>query len=170
LFLTAGVDVQKDRLECEVVAWGRGKESWSVDYIIIDGDTARPETWKRLDSEILQKDWPHASGHSIPIRVMAVDSGYATQDVYAFVRDHPQAVWGGSGARANDAPFSRQLLEILLTILREVTTSRWKGNTISLRFLRWPLQFQPAIKLHLGNWPRYVPNAQSSTFTASIRF
>ena len=101
LFLTAGVDVQKDRLECEVVAWGRGKESWSVDYIIIDGDTARPETWKRLDSEILQKDWPHASGHSIPIRVMAVDSGYATQDVYAFVRDHPQAVWGGSGARAS---------------------------------------------------------------------
>lgn len=101
LFLTAGVDVQKDRLECEVVAWGRGKESWSVDYIIIDGDTARPETWQRLDSEVLQKDWPHASGHSMPIRVMAVDSGYATQDVYAFVKNHPQAVWGGSGARAS---------------------------------------------------------------------
>jgi hypothetical protein len=30
LFLTAGVDVQKDRIEVEVVAWGRGKESWSV--------------------------------------------------------------------------------------------------------------------------------------------
>jgi len=37
----------------------------------------------------------------LPIRVMAVDSGYATQDVYAFVRNHPQAVWGGSGARAS---------------------------------------------------------------------
>lgn len=32
LFLTAGVDVQRDRLECEIVAWGRDKESWSVDY------------------------------------------------------------------------------------------------------------------------------------------
>lgn len=45
LFLTAGVDVQKDRLECEVVAWGRNKESWSVDYIVLDGDTARPDVW-----------------------------------------------------------------------------------------------------------------------------
>ena len=31
LFLTAGADVQKDRIEVEIVAWGRGKESWSVD-------------------------------------------------------------------------------------------------------------------------------------------
>ena len=101
LFLTAGVDVQKDRIECEVVAWGRNKESWSVDYIIIDGDTARSETWARLNTEVLQRDWTHMSGQSMPIRVMAVDSGYATQDVYAFVRNHPQAVWGGSGARAS---------------------------------------------------------------------
>ena len=102
LFLTAGVDVQKDRIECEVVAWGRDKKSWSVDYIIVDGDTARPETWDRLNIEVLEKDWPHESGHTMPIRVMAVDSGYATQDVYAFVRQHPQAVWGGSGARASN--------------------------------------------------------------------
>ena len=32
---------------------------------------------------------------------MAVDSGYATQEVYNWVRQHPQAIWGGGGARAN---------------------------------------------------------------------
>ena len=80
---------------------GRHKQNWSVDYIIIDGDTARQETWDRLAVEVLDRDWLHESGHSLPIRVMAVDSGYATQDVYAFVRRHPQAVWGGSGARAS---------------------------------------------------------------------
>ena len=101
LFLTAGMDVQKDRLECEVVAWGRNKESWSVDYIVLDGDTARPDVWQRLDREVLQKDWAHTSGHTLPIRVMAVDSGYATQDVYSFARNHPQAVWGANGARAS---------------------------------------------------------------------
>ena len=101
LFLTAGVDVQKDRLECEVVAWGRNKESWSVDYVVLDGDTARPEIWRRLDMEILQKDWLHQSGQTMPIRVLAVDSGYATQDVYNWAKKHPQAVWGGSGARAS---------------------------------------------------------------------
>jgi len=37
LFLTAGVDIQKDRIEVEVVAWGRGKESWSVDYQVLEG-------------------------------------------------------------------------------------------------------------------------------------
>jgi phage terminase large subunit GpA-like protein len=99
LFLTAGVDVQKDRIEVEVVAWGRGKESWSVDYRVIEGDTARAEVWANLD-EVLARDWPHASGHTLPIRVMGVDAGYATQDVYAWVRQHPQASWGPAGAAA----------------------------------------------------------------------
>ncbi len=99
LFLTAGVDVQKDRLEAEVVAWGRDKESWSVDYRVLDGDTAQPEVWDRLD-ELLRKDWEHESGHRLPVRVMCVDAGYATQDVYGWVRQHPQASWGPAGAAA----------------------------------------------------------------------
>lgn len=100
LFLTAGVDVQKDRIECEVVAWGRDKENWSVDYHVLDGDTARPEVWEKLET-VLRKDWPHAGGATLPIRVMAVDSGYATQDVYGWVKGHPQASWGAAGARAS---------------------------------------------------------------------
>jgi phage terminase large subunit GpA-like protein len=99
LFLTAGADVQKDRIEVEVVAWGRGEESWSVDYHLIEGDTARAEVWAKLDA-LLARDWPHASGHTLPIRVMCVDAGYATQDVYAWVRRHPQASWGPAGAAA----------------------------------------------------------------------
>ncbi|MCP4049088.1 MAG: phage terminase large subunit family protein, partial [bacterium] len=35
--LTAGIDMQIDRLEIEVVAWGIGEESWSVDYRVIWG-------------------------------------------------------------------------------------------------------------------------------------
>lgn len=100
LFLTAGVDIQKDRIECEVVAWGRQKQSWSVDYYVLDGDTAKPEVWSKL-AGIVNKDYPHESGITMPIRVMCVDSGYATQDVYTFVRPFNQAVWGGNGARAN---------------------------------------------------------------------
>ena len=100
LFLTAGVDIQKDRIECEVVAWGRQKQSWSVDYYVLDGDTAKPEVWSKL-TEVINKDYPHESGITMPIRVMCVDSGYATQDVYNFVRRFNQAVWGGSGARAS---------------------------------------------------------------------
>ncbi|TLW86699.1 terminase gpA endonuclease subunit, partial [Wolbachia endosymbiont of Drosophila santomea] len=50
--LTAGVDVQKDRLEVEVVAWGKSRESWSIDYRVFEGDTGSREVWKKL-SELL---------------------------------------------------------------------------------------------------------------------
>ncbi len=93
LFLTAGVDVQRDRLECEVVA-GDVIKNRSVDYLVLDGDTAQPAVWKKLD-KVLSKDWQHVSGTTLPIRVMCVDSGYATQDVYGWVRQYSQAVWGG---------------------------------------------------------------------------
>ena len=41
LFLTAGADVQKDRIEVDVWAWGRGLESWLVDHIVIAGRSGR---------------------------------------------------------------------------------------------------------------------------------
>jgi phage terminase large subunit GpA-like protein len=45
LFLTAGADVQKDRIEVNVWAWGRGLESWLVDHIVIEGGPDRHEAW-----------------------------------------------------------------------------------------------------------------------------
>jgi phage terminase large subunit GpA-like protein len=47
LFLTAGADVQKDRIEVDVWAWGRGLESWLVDHIVIEGGPERAEAWHR---------------------------------------------------------------------------------------------------------------------------
>ena len=88
LFLTAGVDVQKDRIECEVVAWGRNKESWSVGYFIINGDTAREEVWNEL-SEFSKRYFEHSSGVMLPISRFAIDSGFATQQVYNWVRKQP---------------------------------------------------------------------------------
>ena len=48
LFLTAGADVQKDRIEVDVWAWGRGLESWLVDHIVIEGGPEHAETWDEL--------------------------------------------------------------------------------------------------------------------------
>lgn len=85
LLLTAGADVQKDRIEVEIVAWGRDKQSWSVDYKIFYGDPARQEVWQQL-SELLNTFFIHETGVQLPILMMAVDSGYSTQEVYQFVR------------------------------------------------------------------------------------
>ncbi|HZT29511.1 MAG TPA: phage terminase large subunit family protein [Bryobacteraceae bacterium] len=85
VLLTAGADVQKDRIEVEIVAWGRGKESWSVDYRVFEGDTSRQAVWDKL-SGLLNETFPHASGIEMPILQLAVDSGYATTEVYEWAR------------------------------------------------------------------------------------
>jgi phage terminase large subunit GpA-like protein len=92
LFLTAGVDVQKDRLVYEVVGWGRGKESWSVDYATLPGETADLVNgpWKDLDA-LLARAYPHANGVELAIRTLAVDSGYNTSQVYTWARRYPMS-------------------------------------------------------------------------------
>ncbi len=85
LFLTAGVDVQKDRLEVEVVGWGKNKESWSVAHQVFSGDTANDDVWKKLQ-EYLLSTFKTDQGHELPIKMTAVDSGFNTQKVYNFTR------------------------------------------------------------------------------------
>lgn len=90
LFLTAGVDVQKDRVVYEVVAWGRGKRSWSIDSGEIPGDTADLDRgpYGQLD-ELLQRSFPHASGALMSIRTLAIDEGFNTQTVREWARGYP---------------------------------------------------------------------------------
>lgn len=85
VFLTAGVDVQRDRLELEVVGWCPGKRSFSVDYRSIVGDTSKPEVWSKL-AAVVNETWVREDGIELPLRLMAVDSGFNTQHVYDFCR------------------------------------------------------------------------------------
>lgn len=85
LVLTAGVDVQLRRLEVEIVAWGRNRASWSVDYRVLEGDTTQEPVWKLLE-ELLDEDFPSHYGQPMRIQKAAVDSGFNTLAVYAFVR------------------------------------------------------------------------------------
>lgn len=87
-FLTAGVDIQKNRIEVEIVGWGKNKESWSIDYRVIMGETTTETPWLELD-KILSETWKLDSGLSARIRVMAIDCGYNTQHVYNWARKHP---------------------------------------------------------------------------------
>jgi len=90
LFLTAGVDVQRDRLVWEVVGWGADKQSWSVDAGIITGDTATAEPWTKLD-ELLGRAWPGPRDDEFSIRLLAVDAGFNTQIVYGWARRYPMS-------------------------------------------------------------------------------
>jgi phage terminase large subunit GpA-like protein len=85
LILTAGADVQKDRIEVDVWAWGRGLESWLVDHLVIDGGPESETAWAAL-AALLSRTWPHARGAALQIARLAVDTGYEAPAVYAWAR------------------------------------------------------------------------------------
>ena len=85
LFLTAGADVQKDRIEVDVWAWGRGLESWLIDHIVIEGGPERDESWAALD-RLLSRVWPHEGGAALGLAKLAIDTGYEKIPVYAWAR------------------------------------------------------------------------------------
>ena len=83
--ITAGADVQADRIECEVVGWGAGEESWSLGYFVLHGDTGQPEVWADFD-RLLARQWRHESGLLLPVSAAAVDAGFETETVLEFCR------------------------------------------------------------------------------------
>jgi phage terminase large subunit GpA-like protein len=100
LVLTAAVDVQADRLEVLVKAWGRGEESWVCDWQAFYGDPGAAAVWERLD-EYLNAPIRQASGVDMRVMACAIDSGgHHTHHVYAFARSrahrHVLAIKGQS--------------------------------------------------------------------------
>ncbi|MCE1053839.1 phage terminase large subunit family protein [Pseudomonas alloputida] len=86
LALTASVDVQANRLELMVMAWGTGMERWVVDHQVIPGDPADERTWSLLD-ERLKVRYRHPCGVSLSILATGIDSGgHHTHEVYQFAR------------------------------------------------------------------------------------
>ncbi len=82
--LTAGVDVQGDRLEVAVHGFGAGEESWLIAFSQIHGDPGRDQTWLELD-QFLRQRFEHESGQKLPVSCVCVDSGgHHTEYVYRF--------------------------------------------------------------------------------------
>jgi phage terminase large subunit GpA-like protein len=98
--LTAGVDVQDNRLEIEIVGWGRGEESWSVDYQVLYGDPSTPELWAELDA-VLRRKYSHTKAvRDLYVRTVCVDSGgHYTDHVINYCYDRRRyGVWAIKGA------------------------------------------------------------------------
>lgn len=83
LVLTAGCDVQGNRIEVEVVAWGSEYESWSCGYFVLTGMVATREPWTKLES-LLQREWRTVSGRVLKIQCACIDSSYQTETVLGF--------------------------------------------------------------------------------------
>lgn len=83
--LTCAVDVQGNRLEAMVMAWGRNGEVWVVDYHVINSSPIEADTWTALDKYI-NTPLQHEYGGQLKIQATLIDTGYSTQEVYNFAR------------------------------------------------------------------------------------
>lgn len=83
VLLTCGVDIQRDRIELEIVGWCKGKRSYSIDYRVLVGDTSADHVWSEL-AKVVTEQWEREDGVMLPLKMMGVDSGYATSMVYKF--------------------------------------------------------------------------------------
>jgi phage terminase large subunit GpA-like protein len=144
--VTAGVDVQRDRIIYEVVAWLDDKSSYSLEEGSIHGSTATAKPWAEL-AELLQRTWASADGIQYAIRMMAVDSGDQTQTVYNWCRQYPMsrviAVKGVASAHVLIAKPSKV----------DVTVS---GRVLPGAYRVWPVGVSVA-KTELYGWLHLEP-------------
>lgn len=97
--LTFGADVQDDRIEVEVVGWGKDQESWSIDYHVVPGPMSDPAVRAKLDQYLLSV-FRRDDGRVFRVAAGCIDSGgHHTDDVYRFSKERlGRQVWAIKGA------------------------------------------------------------------------
>jgi phage terminase large subunit GpA-like protein len=86
VLITAGADLQADRIEMEIVGWGQDEESWSLAYVVLPGDPAQRELWDMLD-QALSLTFEHPCGRELKIAAACVDSGFHQPTVQQFCNE-----------------------------------------------------------------------------------
>lgn len=110
--LTFGTDIQKDRIECELVGWGEAEESWSICYKIFVGDTSKPDVWERLD-EFTKTHFTHENGGKMRIYTGGIDTGYRSTQAYDYCRPRfSRKIFALKGSKVVDAPIAPRRFSI----------------------------------------------------------
>ena len=86
----AGVDCQDDRIEVQLVAFGRNRRRWVVDYRVIPHHIS-DEAGRAALNALLKQEWRTMLGLRVAIDILAIDGGAYTDDVWSWARPHP---WG----------------------------------------------------------------------------
>lgn len=86
VLLTAGVDVQDNRFEIEVVGWRKGFESYGILYKTIFCDPGKESSWNTLE-EFLETEFRFENGNGLLIAATCVDTGgHHTDDCYKWLK------------------------------------------------------------------------------------
>lgn len=169
LCLTAGVDFQKSpgRLECEVVGWGHGYESWGIDYLVhycdVEADQVRRDgvempqsAWEFLDA-LWERKFRAADGTDLHVAAACLDTGWAAQRIYDYVRTRQSrriyAVKGDDGSgrpyvtwptkrKTGKNPIPVNLFVLGVDSLKGLHYSRLRLLERGAGFCHWPEQHE----------------------------
>lgn len=148
--LTAGVDVQDNRLEYEIVGWSKGYESYGIYYGVIMGDPVYEDTWEKLD-DVLAKKYKRADGLDLQIMATCVDTGGScTSEVYKYCKNREsQRVFaikgqGGTGIPFISRPKTRNKAGVYLFMIgvnvgKDTITGRLKTQFQGPHFCHFPM-------------------------------
>ena len=155
VLITLGADLQADRIELEIVGWGRDEESWSLAYIVLPGDPAQRDLWDAFD-QVLSLQFDHPCGREFEIAVACVDSGFHQPIVQGFCNERQRRsaaprmypIKGAAGQRPiwprihSKAKDNRPLWVIGVDAAKEALYARLKITEAGPGFCHFPISDQ----------------------------
>ena len=148
--ITAGVDVQGDRLEMQVIGWGSGEEAWVIDYHVVEGFPEDDQTWRELDDLLLKRYPLQNSGRRLPISATCIDAGFMSAQVFAFSKrrrgrrvyatrgvDGPKLIWPKLATRAGKNA-AEEVFSIGVDTAKELVYARLRVKEPGPSYVHFP--------------------------------
>ena len=112
LLLTCAVDVHGDRLDVEVLAWCQDRQTYSIEWLHLDGDPGcapHEGPWALLSELIEDREWGSDTGHVYRVQATLIDVGWAEKAdaVYQFAQQYSSGVYPVMG---RDMPMKGALI------------------------------------------------------------
>lgn len=106
LMLTGAADVQEDRIDVAVYAWGKQEQAFLIFWAQLWGAPANDlSVWQQLDEVFLRSFPVENGGGSMGLIGAALDTGgHATQEAYLYARRRAPAVMAVKGASKPNRP------------------------------------------------------------------
>jgi phage terminase large subunit GpA-like protein len=94
LLVTVSVDVQLRYLAVLTMGWAADRETWVLDWQTVEGDPRDPATLLGYVRELAALRFHHPTAGDVPVNLVGIDSGFATDVVYRAVQAAPRRAAG----------------------------------------------------------------------------
>ena len=140
LLTTLGIDSQGDRLEWQLVGWGRNRRRWVIDCGVIEGNITTAEARAALDV-LVARQWQDWQGRRRGIDQAAIDAGgHYSAETYSWAKGHPRTrVMVVRGSRFDNAPALQQRKTDEVTFHGKAARAGLKGWWVGVSQLKGAL-------------------------------